>query len=161
MARITLFLNIHNFAAAQFFNHSANSAAIYNRELLFATSEGLFESTGDNDGYEIVGELEVPIPISAWVLFPTSNFGYTGYKTPRSMLLGGKFSDTMKLTITDSKKVTQEFTSIILTEDGCKFPLRSDQRSRYLKVKIENVDGSDFSLETMDLIHIPGPEMRR
>lgn len=161
MPRTTILLNTHNFAAAQFFYHSANSATLFNGELLFATSEGLFESTGDNDGYETVGELEVPIPISAWAVFPTSNFGYTGYKTPRSMLLGGKFSDVMKLTITDSKEVSKEFTSITLTEDGCKFPLRSDQRSRYLKVKIENVAGADFSLETMDLIHIPGPEMRR
>jgi len=161
MPRTTILLNMHNFAPAQFFNHQANSATLFNGELLFATSDGLFESTGDNDGYETVDNVEVPIPISAWAVFPTSNFGYTGYKTPRSMLLGGKFSGTMKLTVTDSKGVVKEFTSISLAEDGCKFPLRSDQRSRYLKVKIENIDGSDFSLETMDLIHIPGPEMRK
>lgn len=42
MPRTTILLNTHNFAASQFFNHSANSAALFNGELLFATSEGLF-----------------------------------------------------------------------------------------------------------------------
>lgn len=46
-------------------------------------------------------------------------------------------------------------------ESGTKLALRTDQRSRYLKTKIANVDGSDFSLESMELIFIPGPERRR
>ena len=45
--------------------------------------------------------------------------------------------------------------------DGTKVALRSDQRSRYFKVKISNVDGADFSVDSADLIFIPGPERRK
>ena len=162
MARTTLLLNTHTFAASQFFNHSANSAAMFNGELLFATDEGLFESGGDNDGTAMVDEAEVPIPIDAHIVLPVHNFGYQGQKSPRSMLLGGRFDGQMQVSITDEKGVTQDYISPEMEdEDGTKLALRSDQRSRYFKTKIANVDGADFSLESADLVFIPGPERRR
>lgn len=162
MARQTILLNTHNFAGSQFFNHSANSAAMFNGELLFATDEGLFESGGDNDGTILVGEVETPVSIAAHIMLPVSNFGYQGQKSPRSMLIGGRFDGQMQVSITDENEVTQDYPSIEMDhESGTKLALRTDQRSRYLKTKIANVDGSDFSLESMELIFIPGPERRR
>ena len=160
MPRQTILLNTHNFAPAQFFNHSANSATLFNGKLLFATSEGIFESGGDNDGYEVDGI--TPIPIDAYAVLPISDFGYQGQKSPRSMLLGGRFTGQMQVFITDEKGVTQDFlTEAMNNEDGTKVALRSDQRSRYLKVKIANVDGADFSIDSADLIFIHGPERRK
>lgn len=160
MPRQTLLLNTHNFAPAQFFNHSANSATFFNGKLLFATSGGIFESGGDNDGYEADGI--TPIPIEAYAVLPVSNFGYQGQKSPRSMLLGGKFDGQMQVSITDENGVTQDYVSPEMKNtDGTKLALRTDQRSRYFKVKIGNVNGSDFSLESADLVFIPGPERRR
>ena len=160
MPRQTILLNTHNFAPAQFFNHSANSATLFNGKLLFATSEGIFESGGDNDGHEADGITS--IPINAHAVLPIADFGYQGQKSPRSMLLGGRFDGQMQVSITDEKGVTQDYlTEDMGNEDGTKVALRSDQRSRYLKVKIANVDGADFSVDSADLIFIPGPERRR
>lgn len=160
MPRQTLLMNTHNFASAQFFNHSANSVTLFNGKLLFATNEGVFESSGDNDGYEADGT--TPIPINAYAVLPIADFGYQGQKSPRSMLLGGRFDGQMQVYITDEKGVTQDYlTEDMDNEDGTKVALRSDQRSRYLKVKIANVDGADFSIDSADLIFIPGPERRR
>lgn len=162
MPRQTLLLNTHNFAASQFFNHSANSAAMFGGKLLFATADGLYESGGDNDGYVDVDGMPTPVPIAAHVVFPITNFGYQGQKSPRSMLIGGRFDGQMQVSITDENEVTQDYPSIEMDhESGTKLALRTDQRSRYLKTKIANVDGSDFSLESMELIFIPGPERRR
>ena len=162
MARTTLLLNTHTFAASQFFNHSANSAAMFGGELLFATDEGLFESGGDNDGTILIDEVETPVPIDAHIMLPVSNFGYQGQKSPRSMLLGGKFDGQMQVSITDEKGVTQDYVSPEMEDaDGTKLALRTDQRSRYFTTKISNVGGSDFSLESADLVFIPGPERRR
>jgi len=166
VARQTLLLNTHNFAPAQFFNHSANSATLFNGKLLFATSEGVFESGGDNDGYteELVEGVptQVPVPIVAHAVLPIADFGYQGQKSPRSILLGGRFDGQMQVSITDEKGVTQEYlTKDMDNEDGTKVALRSDQRSRYLKVKIANVNGADFSVDSADLIFIPGPERRK
>ena len=162
MPRQTIMLNTHNFAASQFFNHSANSAAMFNGELLFATAEGLFESGGDNDGTVMVDEVEVPVPIDAQIMLPVHNFGYQGQKSPRSMILGGRFDGQMQVSITDENGVTQDYVSPEMKDaDGTKIALRTDQRSRYFTTKISNVGGSDFSLESADLVFIPGPERRR
>ena len=160
MARQTLLFNTHNFAPAQFLNHAANSAVVFNGKLLFATSAGIFESAGDNDGYEADGT--TPVPIDAYAVLPVADFGYQGQKSPRSMLLGGRFDGQMQVSITDEKGVTQNYlTEVMDNEDGTKVAMRSDQRSRYLKVKIANVDGADFSVDSADLIFIPGPERRK
>ncbi len=162
MPRQTILLNTHSFAASQFFNHSANSAAMFGGELLFATEEGLFESGGDNDGTILVDEVETPVSIDAHIMLPVSNFGYQGQKSPRSMLLGGKFDGQMQVSITDENGVTQDYVSPEMEDaDGTKIALRTDQRSRYFTTKISNVGGSDFSIESADLIFIPGPERRR
>ena len=160
MARMTILLNSHTFAPAQFFNHSANSATLFNGKLLFATSEGIVESGGSNDGYEADGI--TPIPINAHAVLPVADFGYQGQKSPRSMLLGGRFEGQMQVSITDEKGVTQDYlTEDMDNEDGTKVAMRSDQRSRYFKVKISNVAGVDFSVDSADLIFIPGPERRK
>ena len=162
MPRTTILLNTHNFAASQFFNHQANSACVFDGQLLFATNEGLFLSTGDNDGHETVGEAEVPIQINAYIVPPTSDFGYRGQKSPRSMILGGNFDGQMQVSVTDEQGVTRDYPTPALDgDDGVKIALRSDQRSRYHKVKVANVDGADFSLESADMVFIPGPERRR
>ena len=162
MPRQTILLNTHNFAASQFFNHSANSAAMFDGKLLFATSGGLYESGGDNDGYIDVAGVPTPVPIDAHIVLPIANFGYQGQKSPRSMLLGGRFDGQMQVSITDENDVTQDYVSPEMENvDGTKLALRTDQRSRYFTTKISNVGGSDFSLESADLIFIPGPERRR
>lgn len=158
--RHTLLLNTHNFAPSQFFNHVSNSATFFNGKLLFANEDGIFESGGDNDGYEADGI--TPIPIDAHAVLPISDFGYRGQKSPRSMILGGRFDGQMQVSLTDEKGVTQDYlTEDMDNEDGTKIALRSDQRSRYFAVKISNVDGSDFSVDSADLVFIPGPERRR
>ena len=162
MPRQTILLNTHNFATSQFFNHFANSATFFNGKLLFAASEGVFESGGDNDGYVTEGEVSTPIPIAAHVVLPVADFGYQGQKSPRSMLLGGRFGGQMQVSITDEKGVTQNYlTEDMDNEDGTKVALRSDQRSRYLIVKIANVNGADFSVDSADLVFIPGSERRK
>lgn len=162
MPRTTLLLNTHNFAASQFFNHQANSATYFNGELLFATSEGLFKSAGDNDGYETVDGEQVPIDIDGHIVLPTADFGYRGQKSPRSLVMGGRFDGQMQVSLTDESGTTRDYVTPVLdNEDGTKVALRTDQRSRYLGVKIANVDGADFSLDTADLVFIPGPERRR
>lgn len=161
MSYITLLLNTHNFAPSQFLNHAANSATFFNGQLLFGRSTGIYESTGDNDGYETVEGEEVPIPISAWAVLPVTDLEYNGRKTPRSLLVDGYIDGQLQFSITDEKQVTQDYsTEEMLSYDGTKVALRSDQRSRLFKLKVANVDGADFSIKNIDLVFISGPERR-
>lgn len=162
MARITLFLNTRNFAASQFLNHPANSACVFNGKLLFATSNGIFESSGDNDGYTTVDDEQVPVDINAYFVLPTTDFEYQGQKSPRSIVLGGRFTGQMQVSVSDEQSITRDYVSDTMSNtDGVKIALRSDQRSRYLTVKIGNVNGTDFAVDSADIIFIAGPERRR
>lgn len=162
MAILTILLNTHTFAPSQFFNHAANSATFFNGKLLFARSIGVFESTGDNDGYETVGEEEVPIPIDAFAILPISDLGYNGQKTPRSLLVDGYIDGQLQFSLTDEKQITHDYpTEEMLSYDGTKVALRSDQRSRMFKLKVANVNGADFSISNIDMVFIPGPERRK
>lgn len=162
MPRQTLLLNTHNFAPAQFFNHQANSTVLFNGKLLFARSTGIYESTGSNDGYETVGEEQVPIPIEAWAVLPITDLEYNGQKTPRSLIVDGYIDGQLQFSITDEKQATRDYpTEEMLSYDGTKVALRSDQRSRLFKLKVSNVDGADFSIKNIDLVFIPGPERRK
>ena len=162
MPQITICLNTHTFAASQFFNHQANSAVLFNGKLLFARSTGLYESTGDNDGYETVDGAEVPIAIDAWAVLPITDLEYNGQKTPRSLLVDGYINGKLQFSLTDENQVTRDFqTPELLSYDGVKIALRSDQRSRFFKLKIANVDGAGFSVKGIDIVYIPGPERRK
>ena len=148
MAYQTLILNTHNFAASQLLQHFANSATTFNNELLIANSDGLYISDDSSD--------EV---ISAFVEFPRSDLGYPGYKSLRAILLGCLCNGVIVVSITDENNVTKEYyTKVLEGEDGCKIGLDSNQRSRYFIVKVANVSGSYFSLSSVAMIFIPGPE---
>ena len=152
--RQTLLLNTHTFSVSQFLNHSANSAVFFNNKLYFATQDGLYESKGDTDHQDA--------PISAHTTLPSTQLKYQGQKSPRSLLLAGRFSGQMSATITDEKEKSINYLSEEMeNEDGTKIALRTDQRSRFFKLKISNVDGADFSLESADVVFIPGPERRK
>ena len=97
MARTTLLLNLHNFAVSQFFNHPASSATYFEGKMLFGTSAGLFESGGDNDGYSDEEGL-VPVPISAYVKLPVSEYDYPGYKSLRSVVILGRLDGAISIT---------------------------------------------------------------
>ena len=162
MARTTLLLNLHNFAVSKFFNHPASSATYFEGKLLFGTSDGLFESGGDNDGYSDEDEL-VPIPIEAHVKLPVSEYAYSGYKSLRSVVILGRLSGVLSITF-EGKGPSSERQYFTVSqpgeESGAKVALSTSQRSKYFAAKIANVAGADFSIDSADVIFIPGPEAR-
>ena len=144
----TLILNTHNFASSQFLQHIANSSTLFNGKLLFTNNQGLFSA--DPESTE---------KINAHIYLPRHDLGYVGYKTPRALIIGCKCDGVIRVDVTDEKGITKAYYSKILEgEDGCKIGLDSDQRSRYFIIKVSNVDGSYFSLSSIDMIFIPGPE---
>lgn len=148
MTTQTLLLNTVNFAGTQLLQHFANSLAVFNGELLVANSSGLHISDEASTEH-----------ITAFVEFPRSDLGYPGYKTPRAILLGCVCDGVISVSITDENGITKEYyTKVLEGEDGCKIGLDSNQRSRYFIVKVANVSGSYFSLSSVAMIFIPGPE---
>ena len=153
MSHTTILLNTHTSAVSQFFNHPANSACVFNGELIFATDSGVYKSAGDFDGED---------NIDAHFTLPQSNFGYNGQKSLRSMVVGGYINGSITATVSDEKGASRDYISKEMDQtDGCKLALRSDQRSRYFTTTISNVDGADFSIDTVDVTFIPGSERRR
>ena len=152
MAITTLALNFKNMASSQFFGFLANSAGTFNGKLYFASDAGIhvFDETSDEE------------EVAAYFVLPVSDYQYIGQKTPRSILFSGRFDGTIKASVTDENGITKDYLSQNMSgASGCKIALDSDQRSRYFKIKVSNVEGSYFSIDAIDLVHIPGPEPRR
>lgn len=154
MARMTFDFNPGFFALTQFLNHPANSATVFNNKFLFTTSEGLFVSTGETDwaGEGLVDEVE------AYITLPTSDFGYPGKKSLRSLILKGTFNGRMKVVVTDDESERSYITPKMNNETGCKVQLTSAQRSRYFSFRLSNFDGAKFTLTSAEVVFIPGPE---
>ena len=148
----TLAFNFKNGAPSQFESFLANSASIFKDKLYFASDNGVHVFDPESD--------EEVVP--AVFTLPLSDLGYLGQKTPRSLIIGGRISGAMRISVTDESGVTKHYLTPELQDaDGCKVALDSDQRSRYLKISISNINGADFSIDFIDLIYIPGPEPRR
>ena len=148
MATVTLCSNNKEFSLSQFTSHAFNSAVVFNGKLLIANSTGVFQA-------------DKSIPVDSYIVFPTSDFGYLGKKGLRSILLEGKFSGAMLVSVEyDDGTIFLYQTTDISQSNGCKLALKSIKRSRMFKVKISNVSGADFSLTSAKVIFIPGPERR-
>lgn len=158
----SLIVNTHTFAASQFTSHGANSCTVFNGKLLFARGTGVYISEGDTDARkDSLGNLQEDY-IDAWAVFPVTDLDYNGMKTPRSLLVDGVINGIVAFSLTDENLVTQQYVSNELKSfTGTKLSLRSDQRSRFFQMKVENIDGSYFSILSADMIFIPGPEARR
>lgn len=147
----TLAFNFKNKAPSQFTGFLANSAGVFSDKLYFASGDGVYVFDPGSEEEEVAASFVLPV----------SDFGFRGQKSPRSLVLGGSFDGAVQASVTDERGVTKNYVSSALDgATGCKIALDSDQRSRYLQIKVSNVDGAYFSVDTADLVFIPGPERR-
>lgn len=147
----TIHLNTHTFSASQFINHEFESATIFNGKLYFVNDDGLVSSGGDSD---TGGNIE------AWIVTPITKMGHNAPKHLRSISVSGDFSGEMTIAVTTDDDIENEFQSSLAPYGG-KVALSSKQRGRFFRVKMSNVDGADFNLESADITFIPGVEARK
>ncbi len=143
----TVATNLNVGASTQYLNHDFNSMCRFNGATLAAGASGLCKiGTGDNDA---------GVAIPAYFVPTMTNFGDMRQKRARYAYFGYECSGKLQITLYGDENAT--IGPYTLAANA----LKGEQRRRvtlgrgaaftYAKVKVANVDGSDFAV---DLIHV-------
>jgi hypothetical protein len=128
-----------------FTNYGFNSFASINGKLIGSNSSGLFLLEGEHD---------VSTDIAAMIDFPLGKFGTTKTKQLRAVRLFGRSNGDLVVAANDGKSGSWEVTIPMTGDESAEslvgyFPFTT--RGRYLQLSIENVNGSDFFLDQVEL----------
>ncbi len=148
--RLGLRINLKNMAVGQYLGFNFNSMAVINGVPIGASSDGifsLFDAETDN-GTDIASIVETAL----------SNFGVMTEKKPRRLYLSLESSGSLliKLKADDGDYKSYSFTPKQLSQLQHRTPLNvsSFQKGDFWMIRVENVDGCDFSIDDLSALFI-------
>lgn len=149
MIALGLALNLENFAPSQYAGLNFNNLCVFNGEILGSGETGLMELTGDNDNSTI---------IEAFFQVPSTDLGIPKIKKVRSLHVSGYNKGNLIITVIFDNDEESEYVispNGELDESSMKIDLNSNDEGKFVGLKVENVNGADFSIDTMDLLVLP------
>jgi hypothetical protein len=140
-------LNLRRNALSQYVGYDFNSTCRFNGKTLAASSEGIFELDS--------GDTFKGASISAFFELIKTNFGYPGAKRLRKIYVGGYCSGQLLMECTPDRSDAHEYT-ISPSLSNAQYLTRVDamrtQHGAYWTFKFSNSAGSDFSVDSVDVI---------
>jgi hypothetical protein len=129
--------------ASQYANYNFNSMCKFNGAYLGANESGIFTlDSGDLDGTD---------QIEAFFELLTSDYGVANQKRWRSMYIGYETEGNLTLIVKDDDNNERSYTLepifAGLEQHGQKVGIGRDGKGRYWMIRIENVNGVDFSVD--------------
>lgn len=136
---------------SQYANYNFNSMCSFAGRYLGANENGIFEIDGADRDHSDTLNSE---PIEAYIDLPTSDWGIDNQKRVRSCLLGLETDGQMVLTLTDDEgkkyRYDIEPNFVANQQHGVRVTAgRNNGKGRYWNVRLENVNGADFSLNRL------------
>lgn len=147
--RLGLRLQLFTLAPSQYGGFNFNSFCEFAGRQFGANEDGIFELTGNTDnGTAIYALLELI----------RNDLGDFHEKRLRKVYLAGELGGNLTVSLQFDEDVWKSFT-VTASETGLKshgeeFYCRRDQKGRYFMIRIENVDGSDFSLDSIAVLPV-------
>ena len=148
MEKLTLAMNLSNFATTQYCNYNFNSFAKIGNNYIGASDAGLFILGGDKDAGS---------DIDAFFELITSDFGATNAKRIRSIHVGFQAKDNLLVTTKDHENNTREYVLSYTHYDrqgSGKVAVGRDGISRYWSLKIANTNGAYFAGDSIEMIMV-------
>ena len=141
---------LNNLAVSQYCRNKFDSMCKFGGKYLGAGRDGI--ATLDD------AETDAGIIIDSIIELPLTDFGISHQKRLRSIYIGYETEGSLKLTVTNDEGNEREYTLSALKtsnlQHGGKVSIDRDGKGRYWKLKIENVDGCDFSLDMIEIIPV-------
>lgn len=148
MSLISVIMNLQNKAVTQYSNFDFNSFCKIGDNFLAASDAGLFSLEGDNDnGADIDAEFELV----------TTDFGIANLKRLRSIYVGGQADGDTALTVKDDEGNAREYPNPLFKDGqqtGMKVSVGRNGIGRYWSIGVKNVDGADFSVDSIEVLPI-------
>ena len=133
-------LKISN-ATTQYTNFDFNSMVNFNGVALAANDQGLFELSGDTDNL---------VPITAYFEPVTSDIGVIGPKRMRYLYVEAKLNGKLNINISVDGETakTYSITNTTYMPLRRRIPITRDLQGTYWLYQFQNVDGADFSIDS-------------
>ena len=145
-----LCLQLERMAMSQYANWNFNSMTKFNGQYLGANENGLFVlSDGDLDGVS-----EIP----AFFELLTSDWGIENQKRVRSIYVGYETNGRLKFAVKDDDGNETEYileaNHLDNAQHGAKLPGSRKSKGRYWMVKVDNMNGADFSVDNIRILPV-------
>ena len=143
---LTVCIELNNFAPTQSTVMNFNGYCRVGEKYLAINSDGIYSilSSDQADGTDI----------DAYFKLPRTDFGIKNYKRLRSLYVGYEADGQLQFTITADESISSTYTlepiRDNLKQHGSKINVSRKIIGRYFDLKIENVNGCDFSIDTID-----------
>lgn len=135
---------------SQYLNYNFNSFCSFGDAIIGASEDGLMVL---DDGQSDEGD-----PIISFFELLTSDFGAANQKRIRTVYLGGETSGDIQITVKNDDRNEREKPITVHYTDNqqhrIKVPVSRSGKGRYWMLKLENVDGADFSIDTIAVVPI-------
>ncbi len=144
----TVRTNLKINASTQYNNFNYNSMCRFNGETLGAGADGLFKACcgADDNG----------VSIAAYFMPVMTNLGTLHQKRLWYLYLGYQCDDKLQIEITGDEETTSKtYVVNAITGKGQQYkriPVNKRQRWTYGQFKISNISGSDFSVDSIQLV---------
>jgi hypothetical protein len=136
-------INLENNSISQYADFNFNSMTKFGDKYIGASENGIFELVGETDNeYEIYAFIESPI----------SDFLSSNQKRIRFLLIGCEVYGQLLVTVQHEGQFNREYTvtPVSVAERDIRVPVGTNGKGRYWMFRIENVDGSDFSIDSLE-----------
>jgi hypothetical protein len=157
---LTLVLNLKRKAPSQYCDYDFNSMVKFNGAYIGAGDDGIFQLfTGDTDDDGAEGAA-----IAAFIELPKSNMGIPNMKRFRRMYFGYIADGNLSLTLTvDDTAQTPVAMAPYLSDKQSHQVVNITRvgQGAYWQIRIDNVDGADFTIDSIHaLINVLGRKPR-
>ena len=146
--KLTLSLNLVNMAVTQFCNYDFNSFCKIGDKYFGANDSGIFELTGNDDAGSNIG---------AFFELVLSDFGISNMKRIRSLYVGGESDGSLTVTLKDDENNSRTYNLNLTSgnkQSSGKVPVGRDGRGRYWQVRIDNVSGAYFAIDSIKALAV-------
>lgn len=148
--KLGLCLNIDGNQLSQYANYNFNSMCKFNGVYLGAGDSGIFKlDDGNLDG---TGEIE------AFFELVTTDIGIANQKRIRTVYLGYETDGDLTLTLKDDdgneRRFSVEANHLGNKEHTAKISIGRDGKGRFWMFRIDNVNGSDFSVDSIEAVPV-------
>ena len=154
LAMFGLHTNLKNMASAQFDGVDFKSIMIFDGKCVGANADGLF-TIGSNDRDQYINADSTGTAIAASLEPAQADLDISNQKRLRKLYIGHESDGELQVVVKFDGEATGKTFSF--SPEGTANKQRSaivncrrDQKGRYFSTKIQNVDGCDFSVDTID-----------
>ena len=135
-------------AITQYCDYNFNSFCKIGDKHYGATDDGIFELVGDDDAGE---------DIDAWFELPISDFGISNVKRLRRIYVGYEATGDLTVKVKDNEDNERSYPldNIALDKQiGGEVTIERDQLGRYWGLRIDNVRGAYFAVDSIEVVPV-------